>query len=88
MRTLKVSVVVLIACLIAGVSHAQSSEPEAPRQTLIKNVNVFDGKTDGLARGQEVLVEGNMIKAVGRSLSAGSGATVIDGGGRTLMPGR
>lgn len=33
-----------------------------------------------------VLIEGNLIKAVGKNLKD-EGATVIDGGGRTLMPG-
>jgi imidazolonepropionase-like amidohydrolase len=33
-----------------------------------------------------VLIEGNLIKEIGKNLSA-DGATVIDGGGRTLMPG-
>jgi imidazolonepropionase-like amidohydrolase len=46
---------------------------------------VFNG-TDNKLLDVDVLVEGNMIKQVGESLSA-SGATVIDGGGRTLMPG-
>jgi imidazolonepropionase-like amidohydrolase len=34
-----------------------------------------------------VLVEGNLIKQIGKGLKAGDGAKVIDGGGRTLMPG-
>jgi imidazolonepropionase-like amidohydrolase len=37
-------------------------------------------------RGQDVLVEGRLIKEIGPSLGA-TGAAVIDGGGRTLMPG-
>ncbi len=59
----------------------------APSQTLIKNVNIFDGKSEQLAMSQQVLVEGNLIKAIGTNLQAGKGATVIDGDGRTLMPG-
>lgn len=34
-----------------------------------------------------VLVEGPLIKKVGKGLKADANATVIDGGGRTLMPG-
>ncbi len=56
------------------------------RSFLFTNVNVFDGTSDGLAMGQEVRVEGNRIEAVGTNLDT-AGATVIDGGGRTLMPG-
>jgi imidazolonepropionase-like amidohydrolase len=35
---------------------------------------------------QNVLVEGNLIREVAPSSAAPDGATVIDGGGRTLMP--
>ena len=62
-----------------------AEEAEAPPpQVLIKNVNVFDGKSDALAMGRDVLVTGNMITQVAAGVSAPSGATVIDGGGRTL----
>ena len=54
---------------------------------LFKNVNVFDGTSDKLATGMDVLVTGNLIGKIGRDLSANKGATVIEGGGRTLMPG-
>jgi imidazolonepropionase-like amidohydrolase len=54
---------------------------------LIRNVNIFDGLHDGLVPGS-VLVEGNLIKAVVPDDDVPRpGSTVIDGGGRTLMPG-
>jgi imidazolonepropionase-like amidohydrolase len=56
-------------------------------QTLFKNVNIFDGTTNKLITGQDVLVEKNLISKIGSNLQARDGATVIDGGGRTLMPG-
>ena len=34
-----------------------------------------------------VLVEGNLIKSISTDPIASDGAIVIDGGGRTLMPG-
>lgn len=55
--------------------------------TLFKNVNIFDGNTDKLISGQDVLVENNLISKIGSNLSAPEGAVVIDGGGKTLMPG-
>jgi imidazolonepropionase-like amidohydrolase len=58
-----------------------------PSQVLIKNVNVFNGTDNKLISGQDVLVEGELIKSIGRNLQAGANATVIDGNGRTLMPG-
>ena len=59
---------------------------EAPEQVLFTNVNVFDGFADELAVNTDVLVEGNVIVQVGQAIAA-PGATVIDGEGRTLMPG-
>ena len=64
------------------------AESDAPSQVLFKNVSVFNGKDDKLLSGRSVLVEGNLIKSVSSSdISAPAGATVIDGGGKTLMPG-
>ena len=57
------------------------------KQVLITNVNIFDGKTDTLTMNRDVLVEGNLIKQIGQGVKAQDGSTVIDGGGRTLMPG-
>ncbi|MCP4765075.1 MAG: amidohydrolase family protein [Gammaproteobacteria bacterium] len=61
---------------------------EMPPQTLFKNVNIFNGTEDKLYENHQVLVEGNMIKAISASaIETRAGVTVIDGGGRTLMPG-
>ena len=54
---------------------------------LIKNVNIFDGKNEKLSIGQDVMIEGNKISKIGKDLKADEAATVIDGEGRTLMPG-
>jgi imidazolonepropionase-like amidohydrolase len=70
-----------------GISDAIAEGEEAPKHILIRNVNIFDGKSDELKKGIDVLVEGNLIKDIGKDLRAGAEATVIDGGGRTLMPG-
>ncbi len=63
------------------------SAQEVGKQTLFRNVNVFDGTSNRLAMGQDVLVEGNLISQIGQGLEGPAGATIIDGGGRTLMPG-
>jgi len=55
--------------------------------TLFTNVNVFDGKNEKLIEKANVLVEGNKIKQVSAKKIDAAGATVIDGGGRTLTPG-
>ena len=76
---------VLIAAVFAFATTAAYSQDE-PAQILFTNVNVFDGTSEELAMGVDVLVEGNMIKQVAPSIQA-AGASLIDGGGRTLMPG-
>ena len=56
-------------------------------QVLIKNVNIFDGKNENLNLNMDVLVENNLIKKIGKDISANKDTNIIDGGGRTLMPG-
>lgn len=79
------------SALCAGMMVTSAAGPvaaqEAENVVLITNVNVWDGTSDGLQNGMSVLVEGNLISRVAANISAPSGATVIDGGGRTLMPG-
>jgi imidazolonepropionase-like amidohydrolase len=79
------------ACLgitMAHVAPLLATEREEPKpQILFTNVNVFDGKSDKLTEGMSVLVEGNLIKEVSTETIDAPGATVIDGEGRTLMPG-
>lgn len=55
--------------------------------TLFKNVRIFDGKSAKLTASTSVLVVGNKIEKIGGDIAAPDNATVIDGGGRTLMPG-
>lgn len=74
-----------VLALILALPLSASADTPLNR-ILFANVNVFDGNSDKLAGGMEVLVEGNLIKAVGHDIDADD-AQVIDGGGRTLMPG-
>ena len=55
--------------------------------TLITNVNIFDGKNATLVEKADLLVEGNKIKTISTKRIEARGATLIDGGGRTLTPG-
>ncbi|VVS91653.1 metal-dependent hydrolase family protein [Desulfoluna spongiiphila] len=72
---------------LVGMVQAAGHEDAATSAVLIKNVNVFDGKSDELIPRQDVLVKGNLIEAVGQHVAAPQGATTIDGNGRTLTPG-
>ena len=74
------------AAALSG-SPAASQEAEPKSQVLIKNVRVFDGVSDTLSGATSVLIEDNTITSISPGASAGSGATVIDGGGRVVMPG-
>ena len=56
-------------------------------QTLFTNVNIFDGTTNELITGNDVLVVDNLISKIGSNLKAPKGATIVDGQGMTLMPG-
>ena len=76
------------SAFVAFLSPLSAAEQKVKPQTLFTNVNVFDGESETLAEGMSVLVEGNLIKEVaGGEIEAREDATVIDGGGRTLMPG-
>ncbi len=60
---------------------------EEAQQTLITNVRVWDGTSEGLSDSTNVLILDNLIHSIGPDVSSDAEATIIDGGGRTLMPG-
>jgi len=80
-RVIALAVLVLLA---NGVAWAEEADPQV---TLFTNVNVFDGSSEKLIRNANVVVTGNLITAVSTEPLAVAGGRVIDGGGRTLMPG-
>ncbi len=85
-RTILSTATILAAGMIVYTTDAQDTKTDVPTIVLIKNVNVWDGTSDGLKLAHDVLVEGDKIRAVGPELEA-VGATVIDGEGGTLIPG-
>jgi imidazolonepropionase-like amidohydrolase len=62
-------------------------DAKQPNATLFKNAKVFDGKSDKVTASTSVLVVGSKIEKIGGDTAIPAGATVIDAGGRTLMPG-
>jgi imidazolonepropionase-like amidohydrolase len=73
--------------LTASVFAAEEQEP-LPPQTLIKNVFVWDGLSDGVTKAIDVLIEGNKVKKLrAKDGDAHKEAIVINGDGRVLMPG-
>jgi len=73
-------------CAAAAIATAQAQTAEVKR-VLFQNASVFDGKNEQLAEGVSVLVEGNKISKIAKSISAPAGATVVNANGRVLMPG-
>jgi imidazolonepropionase-like amidohydrolase len=54
---------------------------------LIKDVNIFDGRSEVLLSNANVLIENNLIKTISTSNIDAKDALIIEGNGRTLMPG-
>lgn len=75
-----------VASLVFCTATAAFAQDTLP-QTLFTNVHVFDGVNEARIENASVLVEGNLIKEVSTEAIDAPGATVVDGGGRTLMPG-
>ncbi|MEM1084282.1 MAG: amidohydrolase family protein [Verrucomicrobiota bacterium] len=74
-----VSAITLACPLVAQEEKAE------PTRVLITNVSVWDGRSDSAVEA-DVLIEENLVKAVGKGLSA-DGATTVDGKGGTVIPG-
>ncbi len=78
------AVVAATATGFPRMANAQTATPPV----LFTNVALFDGLGTTLRQGINVLVEGERISAIMEgAVTAPEGATVIDCGGRTLMPG-
>src|SRR4029453_1281561 len=58
--------------------------------TLFSNVRIFDGRSRALSAPSNVLIRGNIIERISRepiAVDRSAETRIIDGGGRTLMPG-
>jgi imidazolonepropionase-like amidohydrolase len=66
---------------------AVAQEASAPKVTVLKAARLFDGKSTALVPNGVVIVEGTKIKAVGSNLAVPAGASVVDLGDTTLLPG-
>jgi len=73
--------------LALGAMPALAEAEETPRQVLFTNVNIFNGVDRALMENGSVLVEGNLIKTVSADSIDAPDAYMVDGEGRTLMPG-
>ena len=94
MRSMSSQALLWTAILIGtcGAGHAQATlgraTPPGGAVTLFRNVRIFDGTSRSLSAPSSVLVRGNLIERVSATaVPDEDGATVIEGGGRTMMPG-
>jgi imidazolonepropionase-like amidohydrolase len=82
---------IVVASLFVAVQPAFAQEQQqVPTLVLISNVNIFDGKTEKLHKNMHVLVKDNQIETISSEPLAviqTDNVTIVDGGGRTLMPG-
>jgi len=87
MKKILTLMLILGSLWLCSFAATASGHEGAPDRTLFTNVNVFDGTSEELAIGQNVLIEGNTIKQISAKSISAPGATIIEGKGRTLMPG-
>jgi len=89
---LAISLTMLLA--VQPAAAQQTAGPQAPaqrpasepRSLAIVNARLFDGRDPALKDGVTVVVQDNRIVSVGRGAPP-AGATVIDAGGRIVIPG-
>lgn len=87
-----------ISAMLLGSCSSDVQHPAAPTgdaapgsnpkpDTLFRNVRVLDVRAGRLGQPTDVLIRGNTIAAIGTGQPVTDSVAVIDGGGRTLMPG-
>jgi imidazolonepropionase-like amidohydrolase len=82
-----------VAVMLAGTGFAGGVVAQAPARdaiTLFQNVRIFDGRSAVLSAPSHVLVRGNVIDRISAApiaVDRRADTSIIDGGGRTLMPG-
>lgn len=54
---------------------------------ILKNCRIFDGRDENLVEGGSIVIENDRIREVARKDASVNGATVVDMGGRFVMPG-
>lgn len=79
-------IVVMAACSQSNYETIISTENDV-RPTLIRNVNIFNGRDNVVTENQDVLIQEGVIFAISDKINVEDRFKVIDGKGKTLMPG-
>jgi imidazolonepropionase-like amidohydrolase len=90
LRSLCVSIIIWLLAVAQAPSQTTVSpggRAAALGETLFRNVRVFDGRSQQLSAPTDVLVRGTNIALVRPSQQPAAGTVIIEGRGRTLMPG-
>ncbi len=74
-----------VASLAFITADGRASGQAPSRPTAIRGARVFDGET--IIAGATVLVDAGRIEAVGAKVTVPAGAEIVDGRGKTLLPG-
>jgi imidazolonepropionase-like amidohydrolase len=80
----------LAGLMMSLMSSAPGNAQDARTSTLFQNVRVFDGKSSVLSAPTNILVRGNLIEKISTApipTDRSANTVIIDGKGRTLMPG-
>ena len=80
---------------LCGMLRAQSNlSPETNAYVLhpkgfyvLQNLTIIDGKGNAPITNQDIIIEGEVIKAIGTDLAIPENATVIDMKGKSAIPG-
>jgi hypothetical protein len=82
-----VSTLVLPFLLSKAALGQNADKAAATALVLFRNVRISDGQSGVVTGPSDVLVRGNRIERIAANQSPEPGATLIEGNGRTLMPG-
>ncbi len=78
--------ILLAAMLAVTTAMSTALAEDKPAQVLIVNVDVWDGTSEEVQKGVDVLIEGNKIAKIAKGIKAPD-ATTINGQGGTMTPG-
>lgn len=76
-----------IVCTLLALSALITSALALAQDVLIRNATVHTASAAGTLRGNDVLVQGGVIRAIGPQLVAPAGISIIDANGAPLTPG-
>ncbi|HEX5720629.1 MAG TPA: amidohydrolase family protein [Thermoanaerobaculia bacterium] len=87
-RSIRITFIGILGCCLLAGSGARAEEKAAPpRKIAVKAHRILDVRTGTFLSDGVVVVEGNLIKAVGQRLDVDPEAEVIDLAQATLLPG-